>query len=330
MVENQILEAIKQEAQIVNEVIAKDIAKLRESMEPFLCDILEYGLLTGGKRVRPLLCLLASRLCGRRDEQSYQLAIAFEYLHAATLFHDDIIDGADQRRGKDSVVKKYGISAAILAGDFLHARSMKLVGTIAGADALASFCTATSAMVDGEFLQLRNAKEYNLSELDYYRAVMGKTGVLIAASCEVGAISGAGTNEEIEALRNYGEKLGAAFQIIDDLLDYQGDSVKTGKAVGNDLIEGKMTLPLILAETKADEVDQKRFAEIWQDDSLRAESFTEVYTLIEKYDGFTLARQQAEQEVQNACLGLSVIGKSDSIEKNILIGLSHYVLARKS
>ncbi|MGL1932625.1 MAG: polyprenyl synthetase family protein [Desulfotalea sp.] len=330
MDEKKFLVAIKLEAEKVNSFIAKDIDLLRKNMEPLLCDILEYGLLTGGKRVRPLLCLLASRLCGKSGDESYQLAKAFEYLHAATLFHDDIIDGADQRRGKESVAKKYGISAAILAGDFLHARAMKLVGTIAGVDALTSFCTATSAMVDGEFLQLRNANEYNLSELDYYRAVMGKTGVLIAASCEVGAIYAGGLAEEIEGLRSYGESLGAAFQIVDDLLDYQGDSEKTGKAVGNDLVEGKMTLPLILAQSRANDADQDRFAEIWADDKLRANSFSEIHTLIEKYNGFELGRLQAKEEVNKACAALDIWQGSSLLEKNILIDLAHYVLARKS
>jgi len=327
--EYDIVASIKEEAFKVNQCIADDLKTLRQSMEPFLCDVLDYGLLPGGKRLRPLLVTAASRLCGKKAEEAYTLGMAFEYLHAATLFHDDIIDQADFRRGKESVTKKFGVGAAILAGDFLHARSMYLVSELAGQEALGSFCKATSGMVDGEFLQLRNAAEYNLSELDYYKVVMGKTGLLIASACEVGAIYGGGSKEQIQALRVYGEKLGSAFQIIDDLLDYLGDSKKTGKAVGNDLVEGKMTLPLILAISAADEEDSQRLQQIIGDDGLRLSQFDEVCSLINKYNGFDRAREQAEDDVAEACKQLDVFSNKDQKEYIFLRALAHYVLARK-
>lgn len=326
-----VLAQIKVEAQRVNDYIKSDLAGLRGSMEPLLCDILEYGLLAGGKRVRPLLSLMAGGLCGKRDEGLLRLGIAFEYLHAATLFHDDIIDRADFRRGRESVVKKFGPDAAILTGDFLHTRSMLLVTEAVGVEGLSKFYSATSAMVDGEFLQLRNASEYNLSELDYYKAVMGKTGVLIAAACELGAMYADATVEQVCALKNYGEKLGSAFQIIDDLLDYQGDTGATGKAVGNDLVEGKMTLPLILAltsATKTNSKDAQRLQQIIEDAELRASSFSEVCSLIEKHNGFIEAKSYAERDVARACAELEVF-EGDSVEKATLVGLAHYVLARK-
>ncbi len=319
---------IKQEAVKVNNCIERDLQLLGKSMDPFLCQILEYGLLAGGKRVRPLLVVLSARLCGKSNEQSYKLGMAFEYLHAATLFHDDIIDNADFRRGRESVAKKYGNGAAILAGDFLHARSMYLVGDIAGQKGLTSFCNATSGMVDGEFLQLRNAAEYNLSELDYYKAVMGKTGVLISSACEVGAIYGGGSDKQIIALKTYGEKLGSAFQIIDDLLDYLGDTKKTGKTVGNDLAEGKMTLPLILALADADDKDKARIQTIISDEKLRTTQIVEVSDFIEKYNGFVKARQYAEQDVKEACQQLELFDETVQEEKAFLSGLAQYVLAR--
>ena len=125
-------------------------------------------------------------------------------------------------------------------------------------------------MVDGEFMQLRNSKRHNLSELDYYEAIMGKTGLLIAAACEIGALYGGGDMGKVKALRQYGVNLGCAYQIIDDLLDYQGDPEKTGKAVGNDLAEGKMTLPLILAFNKASSIDKTRIMQILADDRLQS------------------------------------------------------------
>lgn len=322
---------IKDASRQVNEFIRRDIDGLRGSMEPLLCDILDYGLLAGGKRVRPLLVLMAGGICGKCDAGLLRLGVAFEYLHAATLFHDDIIDRADFRRGRESVVKKFGPDAAILSGDFLHTRSMLLVTEGVGVEGLSKFYSATSAMVDGEFLQLRNASEYNLSELDYYKAVMGKTGVLIAAACELGAMYAGATVEQCQALKRYGEKLGSAFQIIDDLLDYQGEPEVTGKAVGNDLVEGKMTLPLILALTNATAKklqDAERLQEIIGDPKLRSSCFEEVYGLVEKYNGFSEARSYAERDVASACAELDIF-TAGSREQTTLIGLAHYVLARK-
>lgn len=323
-----VIEKIRQEAAQVNHFINDDLEQLKETMEPLLCEILEYGLLGGGKRVRPLLVVMAARLCGSNSQEVYRLGTAFEYLHAATLFHDDIIDHADLRRGRESIAKKYGIAAAILAGDFLHARSMFIVGDMVGGAGLASFCDATTGMVDGEFLQLRNADEFNLSELDYYRAVMGKTGLLISAACEVGGLYGGGSAQQIAALKIYGEKLGSAFQIIDDLLDYLGDSAKTGKSVGNDLAEGKMTLPLILAIAHAGSDDKAELQRILADATLRTISFDTVFALIEKYQGFSLARTQAEQDVRQACEQLEIFSEQVREEKSFMIGLAQYVLSR--
>ncbi|CAG36472.1 polyprenyl synthetase family protein [Desulfotalea psychrophila] len=330
----ELIQGIGREGMQVNRYIAEDIALLRGSMEPLLCDILEYGLLSGGKRIRPLLVLMAARLCGNNGLETYRLATGFEYLHAATLFHDDIIDHSDLRRGQESIAKKFGMEAAILAGDFLHTRAMIFVGEMVGAEGLRRFGKATSAMVDGEFLQLRNAQEYNISELDYYRAVMGKTGVLIAAACELGALYGGGSEAEIAALRSYGEKLGSAFQIVDDLLDYQGDTALTGKAVGNDLAEGKMTLPLILALSQAkkrgDTPAVCRVEKILADENLRAESFTEISAFIEKYNGFAEARDHAEADISFACQQLHIFKSRDiQDEMNLLVGLGHYILSRK-
>lgn len=307
-----------------------DLARLSPELDDLLVEVLNYGLFNGGKRVRPLLAVVASRLCGRNDDDAYRLGVAFEYLHAATLFHDDIIDQSVTRRGKQSVYKKFGTIAAILAGDFLHALAMAIVGRYSGQKGLDVFCKATTGMVDGEFMQLRNTKKHNLSELDYYEAIMGKTGLLISAACEVGALFGGGDALKIRALREYGVHLGCAYQIIDDLLDYLGDPAKTGKAVGNDLAEGKMTLPLILALDKASSVDRTRITQILTDDGDRASCIEEVCSLIAKYCGFAAARKKAEDEVAGALARLTVFGdKTVGFERELLEGLARYVLSRE-
>jgi octaprenyl-diphosphate synthase len=321
---------VSAESAKIDTVMRRDLAAIKPESDGLLREVLHYGLFNGGKRLRPLLVVMASRLCGNDDEEVYRLGCAFEYLHAATLFHDDIIDNSELRRGKKSVYKQYGMTPAILAGDYLHALSMAIVGRVAGAKGLTIFCNATTGMVDGEFMQLRNAAKDNLAEPEYYRAIMMKTGLLIAAACEVGALYGGGTSEQVEALRGYGEHLGCAFQIIDDLLDYQGDPNRTGKALGNDLLEGKITLPLIFALENGGEKEKQKLQAILSTRKDRPSAISEVTEIIAGSGGFTAARAKAESEVASAidCLRLFT-DPAHSSERLVLEDLARYVLSRE-
>lgn len=325
-----LITTIKKEATQIESQMRKDLTELRPTIDELLAEILEYGLFSGGKRIRPLLVVVSSRLCGTSDEELYRLACAFEYLHAATLFHDDIIDDSDIRRGSPTVSRKFGVTPAILAGDYLHAYAMSIVGRLSGKNGLHVFCEATAGMVDGEFMQLRNSENHNLSELDYHAAIMGKTGLLISAACEIGAIYGGGNYEHVQALQSYGENLGCAFQIVDDLLDYQGDSAKTGKLVGNDLGEGKMTLPLIIAFSRAVDADRKIMLEIFTDSDKRKKSVAQVCEMIEKYNGFNIARQKAAEAVSTACRALEIFDTDSArFDRELLEGLAQYVFTRE-
>jgi len=325
-----IIETIKAETVIIDQYIREDLSSLKPEVDGLLYRVLEYGLLSGGKRIRPLLLVLSARMCENRREDVYRLGCAFEYLHAATLFHDDIIDNSDFRRGKESVFKKFGTVAAILAGDFLHALAMEIVGKFCGDRGLAVFCGATKGMVDGEFLQLRNADRHNISELDYHSTIMGKTGLLIAAACEIGAIYGGGNNSEIKALREYGVNLGCAFQIVDDLLDYLGDAQTTGKVVGNDFSEGKMTLPLILAIRGAGEKDRDQMVALLESGGMGDGSFKEICGLITKYGGFKKAGSRASDAVEKGCAALMIFKNKDiAPERQILEELARYIIIRK-
>jgi octaprenyl-diphosphate synthase len=325
-----ILAAVRREAEKIDSFMRADLTRLNANVDDLLLEVLDYGLFNGGKRIRPLLVVLASRLCGKKDDDAYRLGAAFEYLHAATLFHDDIIDQSETRRGKPSVYRKFGTTAAILAGDFLHAQAMATVGKFSGQAGLEVFCKATTGMVDGEFMQLRNAQNHNLSELDYYDAIMGKTGLLIAAACEIGALYGGGDEQSVKALREYGVHLGCAYQIIDDLLDYLGDPGKTGKAVGNDIAEGKMTLPLILTINVANHTDRIRLMKILEDRNERIDCIDEVCSIISRYGGFSDARRRAEHAVESASMMLDVFsGENNGPERNVLEGLARYVLSRE-
>ena len=334
----QLMAAIAPEVAKIEQSMREDLQEATAGADPLLSEVLNYGVFNGGKRLRPLLLVLAARLCGlssrnkknKNKNKIYKLAIAFEYLHGATLFHDDVIDRGDMRRGKPSVNKEFGVIAAILGGDFLHSRSMSLVGEHGGIDALKIFCQATNAMVDGEFLQLRNAQNYTLSEEDYFAAIKGKTALLIAATCEIGALAMGAINSRQQALAEYGLSLGTAFQIIDDLLDYQGDATQTGKVVGNDFQEGKMTLPLILALSTANGEDRERLLFLLGNESGRKEGFFEAYVLIEKYDGFVLSRRRAESIVAEAVAGLRIFSGEECLPVlSVLNALAQYVLARK-
>jgi len=334
-IKERLLQAIAPDVARIDQAMKEDLQNSTQGCDPLLIEVLSYGIFNGGKRLRPLLVLLAAKLVGisenrMSDEIVLQLAIAFEYLHGATLYHDDVIDQADMRRGKPSVVKKYGEISAILGGDFLHSRSMFLVGSTAGSEALNVFCHATNAMVDGEFLQLRNARNYNLSEEDYFAAVRGKTALLIAATCEIGAMAGGATVAERKALTAYGKGIGIAFQIVDDLLDYQGDTASTGKAVGNDFQEGKMTLPVILALNKAGDSEKMRLLSLLSDADLKGKGFVEAYALIEKNDGFSASRKQAELIVGESLTGLEIFtGGNATMARNTLHTLAEYVLVRR-
>ncbi len=331
--EEQLMAAIAPEVAKIEQAMRTDLQVATQGTDPLLAEVLEYGIFNGGKRLRPLLVVLAARLSGvaqGKNEEIYKLAIAFEYLHSATLFHDDVIDRAGLRRGKPTVNKSFGAIAAILGGDFLHSRSMFLVGSFGGTPALEIFCQATNAMVDGEFLQLRNAQNYNLSEQDYFLAIKGKTALLIAATCEIGALAGGATVSQQQALAEYGIGLGTAFQIVDDLLDYQGDTAQIGKAVGNDFQERKMTLPLILALSNANYEDKERLLYLLEHEDARESGFVEAYGLIDKYDGFSLSRNRAESIVAEAVAGLEVFSGGDDVASlTVLQALAKYVLVRQ-
>jgi len=312
----------------VDRAMRADLASVESSL---LGEVLFYGIFNGGKRIRPQLTLICAALVagdrGSNRQGILDLAIVFEYLHAASLLHDDVIDHAEQRRGKKTANSIWGISPVILAGDYLLSRAMSLACAVGGGEAMALVGRATEAMVEAEFLQARTAEEKNYSEKNYYKIVAGKTGALIAAACEAGVYIAAGSQEQRAAIKLYGENLGLAFQIVDDILDYQGDPVRTGKAVGNDLVEGKMTLPLIHALRSAGSEDLAVLEEVLAADAgEKKDRFPEVKTLIDKYDGFGSARREAGELVATGLTGLHCFGEGRELQ--ILRGLAAYVLSR--
>jgi len=307
-----------------------DLATALADGDPLLIEVLHYALFNGGKRIRPLLTVLSSRCCGRDDEPLYLLAAAFEYLHVATLVHDDVIDHAQQRRGQATVAARYGIAAAILAGDWLHARSMHLIGRLAGAEGLEIFCQATASMVNGEFVQMRAIGDLNASQEQYFKIIRQKTGNLIASTCAIGALFAGATPNQRQALATYGDQIGAAFQVVDDLLDFLGDAHSTGKKIGNDFVEGKLTLPLLTALASADATDRREIAGLIEGDRTQLAACTRLSALIEGQGGFAAAAATARQLVDAALAALAVFSGHGHEQENVVLlkELGHYILAR--
>lgn len=314
---------LKPEIDIVDQTMQHDLQILagKELIPSSLVEVLEHALLNGGKRVRPLLCVLTAALCGNCSKTIYRLAIAFEYLHVATLLHDDVIDHADTRRGRPTVSTIFGRTPAILAGDFLHARSMFLIGTLGGIKSLELICSVTEAMVGGEFLQLANARNFNQSEEDYFAVINGKTALFIGAICETGGIFAGASFEKTQALKTYGASLGKAFQIQDDLLDYLGNPAKTGKTAGNDFCEGKMTLPLIYALKTAGKNESAFLLALLKGGKNEREAkFEEAKYIIETRGGFEYGRQIAEKLIADSIAGLDIFSAGHN--KHIIATLS--------
>src|SRR5687767_6535692 len=201
---------------------------------------------SGGKRVRPAVLLMAARLSGYTGDRAVLYASVVEFIHTATLVHDDIIDGADLRRGRMAVHSRWGNDITVLLGDYLYIKSMAMALTYDSLEIIRQLCDVTLRMIEGELYQLTKAGDVDISEEEHFEIIRRKTAYLFGGCAQIGGMLGGVTPERETALREYGFNLGLAFQIVDDMLDYTADAVALGKPVGGDLREGKVTLPIIL------------------------------------------------------------------------------------
>ncbi|ESQ83582.1 farnesyltranstransferase [Asticcacaulis sp. AC466] len=209
----------------------------------------------GGKRLRPLLCVAAARLCGTDNTHHYNLSAAVEFIHTATLLHDDVVDSSQLRRGKVAAHLIWGAPSSVLVGDFLFARAFELMVETGSLRALDILSKASAIITQGEVLQLMKAFDLNLTQADYIEIISSKTAALFSAASESGAVAAGASEDRVQALYSYGLNLGLAFQIQDDVLDYQGSAADLGKNAGDDFAEGKSTLPLILAMRASRDTD---------------------------------------------------------------------------
>lgn len=219
---------------------------------PLLKELALYLFSSGGKRIRPLLTLASGKLCGESNLQQIELAAVIEYIHTATLLHDDVVDESTLRRGTKAANQVWTNQACILAGDYLFSKAFQMCTNVGSIAALSVISETCSALAEAEVAQLALGRDISLSQERYMEIIDGKTARLFEAACKVGAIASDASKEQIEALGNYGLNLGIAFQLIDDLLDYTAQQKSLGKAIGDDFRDGSVTLPVILAIQKAD------------------------------------------------------------------------------
>ena len=212
----------------------------------------------GGKRLRPLLTLAAARLCGYRGDRHILLAACVEFIHTATLLHDDVVDGSELRRGKPSANAVWGNKASVLVGDFMFTRAFELMVEVGSLEVLRILSEASSVIAEGEVLQLQTANNTATTETAYLEVIESKTAKLFAAACQIGGVIAERPAAERDALESYGTNIGIAFQLVDDVLDYSARQATLGKAIGDDFREGKITLPVILAFRRGDE-DERAF-----------------------------------------------------------------------
>ncbi len=286
----------------------------------------EYILSSGGKRIRPMLLLLSARLCDYQGDKHVELASVVEFIHTATLLHDDVVDSADLRRGNRSANSVWGNQASVLVGDFLFTKSFSVMVGSGSLKILQILSDTTTQLAEGEILQLLNTCDLEVDEQRYLQVVRDKTAILIAAACQVGGVL-AGTDEQRElALREFGLEIGIAFQLMDDALDYVADEADFGKERGHDLYEGKMTLPLICAFARASATEKEQVARIIEAEELSPEDLNYTCDLIDRHNGIAYTRQKAAERIEMAKQHLDLF--PDCAARQALYDLADYVLTR--
>jgi len=320
----------------VSPILEEDLKKVEKLLLKMISDggermreISKYIFQSGGKRLRPLLIILTSKLFGYRGEDHIKLASAVEFVHTATLLHDDVIDGASLRRGRPSVNSVWGNEVSILTGDFLFARASKIVHEVKNEKIINLLLTVVEKMVEGEFLQMRVKGDVEEGGKFYFEIIRNKTSRFISACCEIGGILAKVNGKDEERLKKFGLEIGDAFQIVDDIIDFCGDPLVTGKKPGKDIEEGKVTLPLFLAYKNADRKTQNRIKKIMEKRTPKTES--EIKWLIEltkEKKGIDGALQIAREKIENAKKVLNFF--PDNIYRRELKNLSEYIINRRS
>ena len=314
-----------------NQLLATDMAAVDQVIRKRLhSDVLlvnqigEYIVNSGGKRLRPALVVLSAHAFGYQGLHHHDLAAVVEFIHTATLLHDDVVDESGLRRGKQTANALFGNAASVLVGDFLYSRAFQMMVEVGEMRVMQTLADATNVIAEGEVLQLLNCNDADVDAENYMRVIHYKTAKLFEAAMRLGALLAHAPEAAEVAVAKYGMHLGTAFQLIDDVLDYSAEEAATGKHLGDDLAEGKPTLPLIYAmQHGSTEQAAVVRAAIEQGD---VGKFAEVLKIIHDTGALAFTRQQAMREVELACAAIADL--PESIYKDSLIGLAHFSASR--
>ncbi len=317
-IQNLIQEDLTQTDQVLIEHLSSDVALINQMSH--------YIIGAGGKRLRPLLLLLCARASNYQGQHHHLMAVVIELIHTATLLHDDIVDESSTRRGKETANEVWGNAASVLVGDFLYSRAFELMVEPGSMRIMQILSKATNEIAQGEVMQLLNCQNSDLTESEYYQVIERKTAVLFQAATQIGGVLAGANPAQEEALRQYGLHLGNAFQIIDDVLDYESDAQTMGKEVGDDLSEGKTTMPMIYAMEHADESEQQLLKQAI--DNADTTQIDQVIEILNKVGAFDYTRAQAQKSAELAKAQLSAL--DDSEFKQALELLCELSLKRKS
>jgi octaprenyl-diphosphate synthase len=318
--QNNIAHSIAPDMAAVNTVIR---ARLHSEVS-LVNQIAEYIISAGGKRIRPVLVLLLANAYGYRGSAHHELAAVVEFIHTATLLHDDVVDESSMRRGRQTANALFGNAASVLVGDFLYSRSFQMMVALDNMRVMRILSDATNVIAEGEVLQLLNMHDPDVTHESYLKVIRSKTAKLFEAAAELGALVGGADDEQIAAAGEYGRSLGTAFQLIDDVLDYAGDAAEIGKNLGDDLREGKPTLPLIwLMENGTEEQRQLVRSCIEHGDE---EQFEAVLAAVTSSGALDYTRRQAEQAARRAADAIA--GLPDNVYKASLLQLCGFAVDR--
>jgi len=307
----------------VNELIR---TRMASEHAPRIPEVTAHLVEAGGKRLRPMLTLAAAALCGYRGDNAVKLAATVEFIHTATLLHDDVVDESGQRRGRPTANLLWDNKSSVLVGDYLFSRSFQLMVETGSLRVLDILANASATIAEGEVLQLTAAQDLRTDESVYLQVVRGKTAALFSAATEVGGVIAGAPEEQVKALFDYGDALGIAFQIADDLLDYQGDTAATGKNVGDDFRERKLTLPVIKAVALATPEERVFWERTIEKGKQNDGDLEHALELMGKYRTLEATRDDANGWTAKAKSALAAL--PDDPICQMLIDLADYVVAR--
>lgn len=311
--------------------IDETILQFSEGKSPLIKEISNHLIFSGGKRIRPILLVLASKICDEKNKNYYNLAAAVELIHSATLLHDDVVDDSKIRRGKKTANSIWDNKAPILVGDYIFSIAFQLMVKNGNLEILDLLAKTSSQMADGEVLQLEAQNNFEVDLEKYLQIINGKTAVLFEASCKSAGLNCQASSQKVQNLAQFGKNLGLVFQIIDDILDYDQENSEIDKNLGDDFFEGKITLPLILLYENCNAQEKKKIEEIFErnlhENSQKEEDFSEILKLISEKDIIAKSYKFAEKFLENAKNSLSQFDESPY--KTDLLTILNYAYSRK-